>query len=124
MIILDNKQEKEMRTMSTKTMISLALTGLFFTVAAAEAGYGYLDEAPPEKIDLCVAAIDEQANYEDASYVRHEVESRARATVGHKLKISTQVYDEVDGQLIREYRTLCAVSNRPEPVAFRMREAK
>jgi hypothetical protein len=113
-----------MRTINTKTMISLALTGLFFTAAAAEAGYGYPDVAPQEKIDLCVAAIDEQANYEDASYVHHEVESRARATIGHTLKISTQVYDETDGQLIREYRTLCAVSNRPEPVAFRMREAK
>jgi len=113
-----------MRTFSTKTIISLALTGLFFTAAAAQADYGYPDVAPKEKIDLCVAAIAEQANYDDANYVRHEVQSKARATVGYTLNISTQVYDETDGQLIREYRTLCAVSKRPEPVAFKIRETK
>jgi len=113
-----------MRTFSTKTIISLALTGLFFTAAAAQADYGYRDVAPQDKIDLCVAAIAEQANYDDANYVRHEVESKARATVGHTLNISTQVYTDADGQLIREYRTLCAVSTRPEPVAFKIRETK
>jgi UDP-N-acetylenolpyruvoylglucosamine reductase len=81
-------------------MISLALTGLLFTAAAAQADYGYRDVAPQDKIDLCVAAIAEQANYEDANYVRHEVE------------------------LIREYRTMCAVSKRPEPVSFRIRETR
>jgi len=113
-----------MRTFSTKTMISLALTGLLFTAAAVQADYGYRDVAPQDKIDLCVAAIAEQANYEDANYVRHEVESKSRATVGYTLNISTQVYEEADGQLIREYRTMCAVSKRTEPVSFRIRETK
>ena len=113
-----------MKTINTKTMISLALVGLFFTVASARADFGYPEVAPQEKIDLCVATIDDQANYEDANYVRHEVTSKARATIGHTLNISTLVYDESDGQLIREYRTLCAVSNRPEPVTFRIRETK
>ena len=113
-----------MSTLSTKTMISLALTGLLFTAAAAQADYGYPDVAPQEKIDMCVAAIAEQANYTDANLVRHEVASKARATIGYTLNISTQVYGETDGQLIREYRTLCAVSERPEPVAFKIREAK
>ena len=113
-----------MRTINTKTMISLALTGLFFTVASAQADYGYPHEAPQDKIDLCVASIAEQANYDEANYVRHEVSSKARATIGYTLNISTLVYDETDGQLIREYRTLCAVSNRPEPVTFKIRETK
>ena len=113
-----------MRTINTKTMISLALMGLFFTVASTQADYGYAHEAPQDKIDLCVATIADQANYDDATYVRHEVTSKARATIGHTLNISTLVYDEADGQLIREYRTLCAVSNRPEPVAFKIRETK
>ena len=105
---------------STKSMISLALTGLLFSAAAAQADYGYPDAAPQDKM----AAIAEQANYDGANYVRHEVESKARATIGHTLNISTQVYDESDGQLIRQYRTLCAVSKRPEPVAFKIRETK
>lgn len=113
-----------MSTSGTKTMISLALTGLLFTAAAAQADYGYPDVAPQEDIDMCVAAIAEKANYDDADFVRHEVESKARSTIGYTLNISTQVYGDTDGQLLREYRTLCAVSNRPQPVAFRIRETK
>ena len=113
-----------MRIINMKTTISLALMGLFFTAAAAQADFAYQDIAPQDKIDLCVAAIGEQANYDEANYVRHEVSSKARATIGYKLNISTLVYDESDGQLMREYRTLCAVSNRPEPVAFKIRETK
>ena len=113
-----------MRIFNTKTAISLALTGLFFTVASAQADYGYLDVAPQEKIDVCVEAIAEQANYDEAEYVRHEVTSKARATLGHTLKINTLVYGEDKEQLIREYHTMCAVSNRPDPVAFKIRESK
>lgn len=113
-----------MRIINTKTAISLTLTGLFFMVASAQADYGYPEVAPQEKIDLCVAEIAERANYEEADHVRHEVTSRARATIGYTLNINTLVYGEDDGQLIREYRTTCAVSNRPEPVAFKIREAK
>lgn len=113
-----------MRTMSTKTIVSLALMGLFFTTAAARAEYGFSEVAPQDKIDLCVATIGERANYGEAHYVRHEVESKPRATLGHTLNISTLVYDEADGELIREYRTMCAVSNRAEPVAFKMRETR
>ena len=113
-----------MRTFNTKTAISLTLMGLFLTVASAQADYAYPDVASQEKIDLCVAAIADQANYDEADHVRHEVTSKARATLGHTLKISTLVYGDDDGQVIREYRTMCAVSNRPEPVAFKIRESK
>lgn len=113
-----------MRFINTKTALSLAIVGMFFTAAVAQADYGYTDVAPQDKIDLCVAAIAEKANYDDANYVRHEVSSKARATIGHTLSISTLVYGEDDSQLIREYQTLCAVSNRPEPVAFRIRETR
>ena len=110
--------------MKLKTTGTLALMGMFFATTAAQADFGNPDIASQEKIDLCVAEIDERANYDEANYVRHEVQSKARATIGYTLNISTMVYDESEGQLIREYRTLCAVSKRPEPVAFKMREAK
>mgnify|MGYP001811842860 CR=1 FL=1 len=113
-----------MRTLKPKTTIALALIGMFFTAASARADYGIPEVAPQDKIDVCIETIGTHANYDDATYVRHEVASKARATIGHTLKISTLVYDETDGQLIREYRTLCAVSKRPEPVAFRIRETK
>ena len=59
-----------MRNINTKTAISLTLIGLFFTAASAEADYAYPDVASQEKIDLCVAAIADQANYDEADYQR------------------------------------------------------
>jgi hypothetical protein len=110
-----------MKTNTLKKITSIAATGLL-AATAAQADFVYPDVAPPETIDICVAEIDAQANYEDATYVRHEVASRPRATLGHTLRINTLVYDETDGQLIRAYKTTCAVSNREVPVSFRIEE--
>lgn len=110
--------------MTSKTTVSLALMGLLFAAVAAEADYSVPEIASQEKIELCVAAIADEADYGEANYVRHVVQSKARAAVGYTLNISTLVYDESEGQLIREYHTTCAVSGQPEPVLFKMREAK
>ena len=110
---------------NTKPLFAITLMGLMALSATAEADFGYPDVAPQDKIDLCVAEIGERADYGDASYVRHEVESKPRMSVGHTLRISTQVLDASDGHVLREYRTLCAVADRDEaaePVLFRIRE--
>lgn len=113
-----------MTSYTPKTTIALTLMGLMFAAGMARADFVYPAEAPEEKIDICIAAIDDRVDFSDAGYVRHEVRSEPRATLGYKLDISTQVFTETEGELIREYRTLCAVSKRPDPVAFRMREAR
>lgn len=113
-----------MSNYNAKTISAVTLLGLLFTIAAAEADYAHSEIAPEEKINLCVATIGSHADYADSSYVRHEVRSRARATLGYTLNIDTLVYDASGDHLVREYRTLCAVSDREEPVAFRIREKK
>jgi hypothetical protein len=110
-----------MRTQTLKKMSTIAATGLL-AATAAQADFIYPDVPPADKIDICIAAIAAEANYDDATYVRHEVASQPRATLGYTLRINTLVYDETDGQLIREYRTTCAVSKRAEPVDFTIRE--
>ena len=110
-----------MRTHTRKKMTTIAATGLL-AVTAAQADFVYPDVPPADKIDICIAAIAEQANYDDATYVRHEVASQPRATLGYTLRINTLVYDETDGQLIREYKTTCAVSKQAQPVGFTIKE--
>ncbi len=100
---------------------TLAAAGLFIS-SSALAMPGFTTNAPKSTIDACVAQIAERANYEDASRVRHEVESRQRRISGHVLKIDTTVYG-VDGEeVIREYVTTCAVTDRQETKLFRIRE--
>ncbi len=105
-----------------KTTIALALMGMLMLAAPVKAEFGYPEIAPKASIDVCLEGIAEAADYEGARFVRHEVESEARRMHGHLLRISTQVYSDVDGELIRAYRTRCATTHHSEQVAFRIRE--
>ena len=101
--------------------ISLAAVGLFIS-ASALALPGFGDDAPQSTIDVCVAQIADQANYENATRVRHVVESKQRRISGHILKIETTVFG-VDGEeIIREYATTCAVNDRHETRLFKIQE--
>ena len=100
---------------------TLAAVGLFIS-SSALAMPGFTKDVPKSTIDICVAQIAEQANYENAVRVRHDVETRPRRFSGHILKIDTTVYG-VDGEeVIREYVTTCAVTDRQVTKLFRIRE--
>ncbi len=100
---------------------TLAAAGLFIS-SSALAIPGFSEDAPRGTIDICVAQIADQANYENATRVRHEVESRQRRISGHILKIDTTVFG-VDGEeIIREYATTCAVNGHQETTLFKIRE--
>jgi len=111
-----------MSKLNSKTTIALTLMGMMLLAAPVKADYGYPEIAPQASIDTCLEGIAEAANYDGARFVRHEVESEARRMHGHLLRISTQVYSDVDGELIRAYRTRCATTRSSEQVAFRIRE--
>ena len=100
---------------------SLAVAGLLFS-GSASALPGFSKIAPESTVNLCVAQIGEQANYEGARRVHHEVESKERRVSGHKLLIKTTVFGVDDDAAIREYMTVCAVSGQSETTKFRMRE--
>ncbi len=102
-------------------MTTLAAAGLFLS-SSVLAIPGFTEDAPQSTIDVCVAQIAVQANYENAGLVRHYVESRQRRFSGHILKINTTVYG-VDGEeVIREYATTCAVNDHQETKLFKIRE--
>ena len=103
-------------------MGTLAAFGLFYS-ATSHADYPFQELAPQSTIDLCVAEISDRANYESATRVRHEIESKARRTIGHVLLIDTTVYGPENSKLIREYATKCIVGNGGKPVLFKIRES-
>ncbi len=113
---------KNRKTATTvATTIATAAMGLFFS-ANSMANYEFPERAPKSTVDTCVAEISDHADYTDAVRVLHEVESKQRRTVGHILKIDTYVYGAVDGALLREYKSTCAVAKGPKPVKFRIEE--
>lgn len=99
----------------------LALLGLSLT-QTAHGGSLSPELAPPEKIDACVAAVSENVDVSDATRVRHEVASTKRRGVGHRLTVSTTVYGDADGEILRAYAAECVVTNGERPLTFRIEE--
>ena len=78
--------------------------------------------APAEKIDACVAQVSANVDVSDATRVRHEVASTKRRGVGHRLTVSTTVYGEPGGEILRAYAAECVVTNGKQPLVFRIEE--
>ena len=100
---------------------TLAIAGLVFS-GSASALPGFSTPAPESSIQSCVAQIGAQANYNGAGRVHHEVETKDRRVSGHKMNIKTTVFDLENGKPIREYATICAVSDDAETRKFKIRE--
>lgn len=100
---------------------SLAVAGLFLS-GSAFALPGFVKQVPMSSVEQCVVQIGEQANYEDAGHVRHEVDSEERRVGGHTMTIKTIVFGADGDEVIREYATVCAVSGKSETKKFKIRE--
>ena len=102
-----------------KSALTVAVAGL--TVSSnVFAMPGFTEQAPFSSIEICVAKISDEANYQDAARVRHEVASEERRVGGHMIKIATQVFDVAEP--IREYATVCAITANQETKRFAIRE--
>ena len=100
---------------------SLAIAGVVMS-SSAFALPGFSEQAPISSVQQCVAQIGEQANYENAGRVRHEVDSKERRVSGHTITINTTVFGANGDDVIREYATVCAVSDDSEMKRFKIRE--
>ena len=102
---------------------SLAIAGLVISSNAA-ALPGFSEQAPASSVQVCVAQIGEQANYEGAGHVRHEVDSKERRVSGHTIRIDTVVFNASGDEVIREYATVCAISDGAEMKRFTIRQKR
>ncbi len=110
-----------MKISKNAVSVTLAVAGLALS-GGAFAMPGFSEQAPESSIRMCVAQIGEQANYEGAGRVRHDVDSKERRSSGHQIVIKTTVFDVADGQAIREYATVCAISDKAEMQRFNIKE--
>jgi hypothetical protein len=100
---------------------SLAIVGLVVS-SSAFALPGFSEQAPRSSIQQCVAEIGDQANYANAGRVRHLVDSKERRISGHTIKINTTVFGIDGSEIIREYTTVCAVSDDAVTKHFKIKE--
>jgi len=100
---------------------SLAIAGLVVSSSAFALPLAS-EPAPESTVKQCVAEVAEKANYDDAGRVRHVIDSKERRHSGHKLKIDTTVFGVDGSEVIREYATVCSVSDGAELRHFEIKE--
>ncbi len=113
------KSSKQAVTTVLSTVLVIA--GLA-AASNAVATPGFPKPAPMSSAEQCVAEIGEQANYDNAGRVRHEVDSKERRVGGHTITIDTTIFGADGTEVIREYATVCAVSAKSETRAFKIKE--
>ncbi len=84
-----------------KSAVSVAVAGLSIS-GNALAMPGFTQHAPYSSVEICIAKISDQADYQDAARVRHEVDSEERRIGGHTIKIDTRVFGADGSESIRE----------------------
>lgn len=103
-----------------KSILGLATILLFAGQAsAAQQEWTEIDA----EIESCVAAVADNANYDDATRVKHAVVGVKERTVGYKLTIETSLYNENTEGAIREYATSCVVNGSNAPLQFSISES-
>jgi hypothetical protein len=110
-----------MKTRKAAISTSLAIAGLVIS-SGAIAQLADLEAPTESSIKQCVAEIGEQANYIDASRVRHVVDFKERRYSGHSFYIDTTVFGSDGSEVIREYATVCAVSDEAVTKRFKIKE--
>lgn len=104
-----------------KSAVTVAVAGLIVS-GNAIAMPGFTQQAPFSSVEICIAQISDQADYQDAARVRHAVDSEQRRIGGHTIKIETQVFGADGAELIREYATVCAISAKQETRHFVLKQ--
>ena len=110
-----------MKFIQTFAVGLLAVASLFFA-SALSAMPSRAEAAQRSSVDLCVALIADQANYDEASRVLHNVDSKEHRVGGYTMQINTFVYATDGEQVVRKYATTCSVARSNEIRFFEIRQ--
>lgn len=110
-----------MNKINRVTLSILTAAATMALAGTASAKQGQWTEIDAE-ISSCVATVAANANYADATRVRHAVVDVKERTVGYKLTIETSLYNENGDAAIREYATSCVVNGNNAPLQFSISE--
>ena len=109
--------------MSKKQQILSAATAItLFAIAAPAAAGDISDEPYRSEIKSCIAEVANNANYADATRVRHTVIEKRRSRRGYVYTIDTSVFTDSDDLATREYASYCIARGEDTLVKFTIDE--
>ena len=104
---------------------AIAMTASIIAIpafAAPVAANKYEQAELDQEVRSCIAELGQQADYSDASEVRHEIVVTKRKTLGHRLDIETSVFADGD-EAIRAYATRCIAYRDNKPFRISVSES-
>ena len=101
----------------------LLVPALFASLSTAVASPWIDKPVSQEGIEACVAEINRQADYSNATRVVHNVDVDKRRPVGHELSIETLVLDADGAATLRAYATECTVTPKHVPLSVQVTPA-
>ncbi len=101
----------------------LIIPALFASLSSAVASPWIDRPVSAEGVEACVAEINRQADYSDATRVVHNIDVSKRHPVGHELKIQTLVLDADGAATLRSYATECTVTPKHVPLHVQVKPA-
>ncbi len=96
-----------------------AVTALFLIGAPALAADGAKISFQKE-VDACIAEINNNVDYENATRIRHTVVKLKNTFAGYVLAIDTDVFTKSDESAVREYASYCVAKGEGKPSRFRI----
>lgn len=102
--------------------VSLLAVASLLSAGPVSAMPSRAEAAQRSSVDLCVAQIADQANYDEASRVLHNVTTKERRVGGHIMQIETFVYVTDGEHAARKYATTCSVARTSEIRFFKFRQ--
>jgi hypothetical protein len=105
--------------MNKRQQILSAATAITLFAIAAPATADELNEVRHRsEIKSCIAEVANNANYEDATRVRHMVVEKRRSRRGLVYTIDTSVFTDSDDLAAREYASYCIARGEDKLVKF------
>ena len=99
-----------MKTLLKTITISTLLIG-----ASGAFAYPDHDVAFSNEANSCIQAVNERANYEDASRIAHDVTELKNTFTGYVLSVDTRVYDISGENILRQYSSHCVAKGKEKP---------
>ncbi len=106
--------------MINRQLILAAAAAITLVTFAGAAGAADKKEAYAEEVQSCVAEVGRNANYDDATRVRHTVRIVRETRLRYVFTISTSVFTDSDITAAREYTAYCVARGAGAPLKFRI----
>ena len=97
-------------------LLSTAAALLLLAGPAAASDNGRITFA--KEIESCIAEINDRADYNDATRIRHTVVEVKNTFAGYVLSIATDVFTDSDVTAVREYESYCVAKGDAKPKKF------